>query len=281
MIKIYIDTCVWLTICSKFKYRQITNKLISLATDRKISILTNDIILDEFIRNEEHVKKSYIQSFKSSVDQVKILYDFVSEEEKVLLQKLIAYAKSNEQKIIDKTNFSFQIVKNFLQSHLATKVTISPELRVKIIDLALEKRAPFHRNKNSIADALHILSYKDYKEKNYKDGDVYYFCTENTEDFSHPKNESKNHSDFDEIFNQTSSIYSTNIAEILENYAPDPIIQPLVDQIKLESYYCIDGKGHTYSEDTGAYLRSRYGGLTWQLRCEKCGQLFDTGEFFD
>ncbi|MEI6076829.1 MAG: PIN domain-containing protein [Verrucomicrobiota bacterium] len=32
---------------------------------------------------------------------------------------------------------------------------------------------------------------------------------------------------------------------------------------------------------SGAYLRSRYGGLTLQYICQRCGFLFDTGEFFD
>ena len=42
-----------------------------------------------------------------------------------------------------------------------------------------------------------------------------------------------------------------------------------------------DGKPHLLNERNGSYLRSRYGGLTWQLHCSKCGALYDTGDSWD
>lgn len=32
---------------------------------------------------------------------------------------------------------------------------------------------------------------------------------------------------------------------------------------------------------SGSYLRSQYGGLTWQYICNKCGSRYDTGDYFD
>ena len=44
---------------------------------------------------------------------------------------------------------------------------------------------------------------------------------------------------------------------------------------------CIDGKSHVFLDENGAWLRSRFGGLTWQIRCSKCVLQYDTGDSWD
>lgn len=47
-------------------------------------------------------------------------------------------------------------------------------------------------------------------------------------------------------------------------------------------FLCTNGENHIFDTDNGFYKPSQYGGgLSWHYRCKRCGQLYDTGEFFD
>lgn len=47
-------------------------------------------------------------------------------------------------------------------------------------------------------------------------------------------------------------------------------------------FLCSNGENHLFDTDNGFYKPSQYGGgLSWHYRCKKCGQLYDTGEFYE
>ena len=65
----------------------------------------------------------------------------------------------------------------------------------------LEKRAPFHLNKNSSADALIIELYASALRDNKHHGDVHAFTTSNYSDFSVPNGDRReSHPDLVELF---------------------------------------------------------------------------------
>lgn len=82
---------------------------------------------------------------------------------------------------------------------------------------ALDKRAPFHRSKNSVADSILIELFYDFmKDKN----GVFHFVTENYTDFSSLTDRRNPHPDFGEIFSDNVH-YHLDIAEAINSIEPE------------------------------------------------------------
>ncbi|OSX90164.1 PIN domain-containing protein [Bacillus mycoides] len=71
------------------------------------------------------------------------------------------------------------------------RINTKNEFKVQAADLALEKHPPFHRNKNSVADAILFLSVLSFLEK--EPDAILYFVTDNKSDFSDVNNQSNIH----------------------------------------------------------------------------------------
>ena len=68
---------------------------------------------------------------------------------------------------------------------LGTKIPTKDEVKVEATNLALQKKAPCHKDKNSIGDAILFLSCVNALQ-NFADP-ILYFITDNKDDFSQSK----------------------------------------------------------------------------------------------
>jgi len=80
---------------------------------------------------------------------------------------------------------------------------------------AVEGKAPFHRNVNSMADAIIIETYSE-ELKAKSAGLRYAFVTHNTKDFSAPNADvRKPHPDFAPLFSKIRSLYFVKLGDVL------------------------------------------------------------------
>jgi hypothetical protein len=94
---------------------------------------------------------------------------------------------------------------------------------------AVEKRAPFHKGKNSMADAIIIETYGACLRHKIAKGQRFAFVTHNKSDFSLPDgNEKQPHPDIDAYFSRIKSHYSLNLAETIRNYAPELVTDVMI-----------------------------------------------------
>ncbi|MCA6111292.1 PIN domain-containing protein [Bradyrhizobium cenepequi] len=99
---------------------------------------------------------------------------------------------------------------------------------------AIEKRAPFHRQRNGINDAIMIEFYADQLEKEKSDEVQFAFVTHN-DDFSDPAGDQRNpHPDIASFFSQ-KSYYSINLGELLNGIAPE-----LLENVRFELEFAED-----------------------------------------
>jgi hypothetical protein len=105
---------------------------------------------------------------------------------------------------------------------------------------AIEKRAPFRRDKNAIADALIIETYAEcIREKS--PGVRWAFVTHNKNDFSVENgNQKVPHPDFAGLFSRIRSLYFINLPEALRRVEPS-----LVTDIMLEQSWTQEPRGLT------------------------------------
>ncbi len=85
----------------------------------------------------------------------------------------------------------------------------------------LERRAPFHKAKNSMGDALLIEQYAEIVKSCAGRGQLA-FVTHNKHDFSSMGvNERQPHPDFADLFGDPQSTYSPALGEVLNEIAPE------------------------------------------------------------
>ncbi|MET8289313.1 PIN domain-containing protein [Streptomyces sp. NPDC005132] len=202
MLRLLIDTSVWLNIAKRRDGQQIIVPLRVLLHREKLEILVPALILDEFDRNRPRAEAATTQSVK--------------ERFRLLRQDLQDYGDDEAQKwIADMVHqiphASARSLQNFSEiSELLRRGTLlepSTENYAAVVRRGLEKKAPLHQDKNSIADALLIEQYTSALTAD-KRGSEYVFATSNYTDFSTPKGDRrKPHPDLAELFQPANSHY--------------------------------------------------------------------------
>ena len=99
-------------------------------------------------------------------------------------------------------------------------VETSTDVKLRAAQRGIERRAPFHRQRNGIDDAILIETYADFAKAATAGGRLA-FVTHNTKDFSQQGgNEKLPHGDITELFSKIKSRYYTNLAEALRRVEP-------------------------------------------------------------
>lgn len=80
-----------------------------------------------------------------------------------------------------------------IEKLLGDSQVLEPTNEVKLLaaQRAIDMRAPFHKQKNSINDALLIEMYAAHVRATKTPGERFAFVTHNTQDFSHPASSSR------------------------------------------------------------------------------------------
>ena len=124
-----------------------------------------------------------------------------------------------------------------------------------------------------------VECFSDFVES-MKEGDSVAFVTTNVNDFSDAAGDKRQpHADLKSMFDGTRVQYYIDIKIALNDIEQTKLSEEEDKYINLRISQLICQ--HEFEENHGGWLRSQYGGLTWQLICKKCGALFDTGEYFD
>ncbi|KAB2931147.1 MAG: hypothetical protein F9K24_14440 [Leptonema illini] len=285
MIYVFLDTSIWLDLASTAKLQGLVHRLDELSSTGRIVILANEIVKDEIERHIDDINEKFQKSIRS---HIKAIRDSSKRLEPEVERKAIGYI--DEISIMLNTAFSNKahvigaIKKLFVKASI---IPITNEATERTKVRGLRKQAPFHSGKNGVADSLIIESYFDFCSKQRGAND-YYFITTNSSDFCQNKGSDQPHPDFAQFFGSESKYkYSVNIGEVLESLEPSSgstaskeIINFYRDRHVL-SEECLNGGVHEFSDD-GQWFHSRYGGgLSWHVRCRKCGMLFDTGDYLD
>ncbi|WP_206934430.1 PIN domain-containing protein [Roseococcus thiosulfatophilus] len=219
-LKIMIDTSVWLDLAKDPRHLALLDVMLVLAERKKIKIALPEIIIEEFSRNKERVinlsRNSLFSDLKRIKDAVR-QFSLVDTRDIMLSQlEQFQYQISVDGEAAAET---VKLIENLFD--MAEIIPLTDGLKARAANRALAKLAPFHRDKNGIGDALIIETDID-KLKQKKKNEILVFVTHNIHDFSDKGSDTRlPHRDFADIFNSDFSIYSTNIASILNQFFGD------------------------------------------------------------
>jgi ArsR family metal-binding transcriptional regulator len=230
MLKLLIDTSVWLSIAEDPKQQAILRVIKELIELRKISILLPEIVRIEFDRNKERIINNSGKSLPDVIRRARQMVDKLgaTDTKNIVIQHLndiefkIPTLKHSSQNCIQDIEDIF----NLSQVILTTEQNM-----VRAGQRAVDKRAPFHRNKNSFNDAILIETYSDCLKAKHSKSIRYAFVTHNTSDFSKPiGNQKEPHPDLNGFFTTPNSLYYINLAEAIKKVSPRLVTALMIEQ---------------------------------------------------
>jgi hypothetical protein len=263
MLRLLIDTCVWLDMAKDYRHRPTLAALEQMIEAKEVALILPSQAVDEFARNKERVIRESGKSLSSTFKRVKEAVRQFGKAEGVA--EALATLDDIDHRITILGEAVNDSIKRIEKLFAAANITeTSDAVKLRAAQRAVEKRAPFHKDKNSIGDAILIEIYRDEIEKD-REEDGFAFVTHNKHDFSNMVGDEREpHPDLAEMFTSERSTYSLALGEVLNQYAPE-----WMEELKWEFEYQEEPRRLSeIMEAEQLLLRQVWYNRHWNLRAE-------------
>lgn len=220
MLRVLIDTCVYLDLAKDYRHQPTLRALEQLINVGEVSLVLPRQAVDEFARNKQRIIKESGKSLSSTFKRVKAAVREFGRDDGVDLA--IEQLDDVDHRITilgEAVNESIARIEAIIAK--ATIVETTDAVKLRAAQRAVDRRAPFHRDKNGMGDAILIETYRDVLDE---EGDdiQFAFVTHNKHDFSDMNaDERLPHPDLRDLFDSERSTYSLALAELLNSFAPE------------------------------------------------------------
>jgi PIN domain len=231
VLNLLVDTCVWLDMAKDYRHQPTLAALEQMIEAKEVSLILPQQSVAEFARNKDRVVKDSTRSLSSHFKRVK----------EAVRQFEVAGARDQVLVSLDDIEHRVTILGEAVHDSVeriervfstTTPIEVNEQVKLRAAQRAIEKLAPFHKEKNSIGDAILIETYRDALSAAVE-GAEYAFVTHNKHDFSNMGvDERSPHPDLADLFAPANSTYSLAIGEVLNQYAPE-----WMEEIKWEFEY--------------------------------------------
>lgn len=199
-----LDTCVWLELSSKKSELKILSAIEYLVEQEMIKLLIPSLVKDEYERNKDRVAN---QTRQRITQECKLVSDIVESFGGANKQEAINVINDVKHRlpILSEANYMTIARVEALFTH-ALDVDVSDSAKIKAANRAILKQAPFHKSKNSMADAVLVEIFDEFRKDNLNEYESFRFITLNHTDFS-DSDHRKSHPDLSDIFGQQSALF--------------------------------------------------------------------------
>ncbi|MBE3142883.1 MAG: DUF4935 domain-containing protein [Planctomycetes bacterium] len=220
MFRFLVDTCVWLDIAKDPEAQPLLSVMEQLVQMQSVSLILPRTILGEFQRNKKRVVEDRCRSLSGVFKRVKEAVDKFGDpkNKQSVLQHLNDVA--HQIPLLGESAVEAIIrIERLMEG--AAVIELTDAVKLRAAQRAIERKAPFHRGKNEIGDAIILETYADcVREKNPK-GTRLAFVTHNKDDFSEPHGDKRMpHADIVPLFSRGKSLYFISLKEALSRVNP-------------------------------------------------------------
>lgn len=219
---VMLDTCVWLDISSQKSELPMLTAIEHLVEGGVIRILLPDLIRTEFERNKDKVIEATRKRLANEFRVVKGAIESYGGDGKDLALEALNDVNCRLPILSEATEDTVRRVLRLFDTALV--VAITDKAKIKATERAIAKKAPFHKQKNSAADAVLIETFQEYRVDNFGEYESFRFITHNVTDFS-AKDHRLPHEDFVEIFDDKTHFYNSTS-------------QAVEDLLDFEEFHC-------------------------------------------
>ncbi len=239
MFKVLIDTCVWLDLAKDQRQTPLLGVVEEMVRHKRATLIVPRVVLDEFRRNRDRI---LTESTKSLSSHFRLVKDAVGKigGDKRRMRVVLSHLDDVSHKIPIVGGTAASTLDR-IEKLLTSTPTIEPTdaAKLRAAQRALQKKAPFHRDRNSMADALIIETYAECVHAKATSGTRFAFVTYNKSDFSMVNvNEKLPHADIADYFSRIKSLYFINLAELLRRIEPS-----LVSDVMFELSWTQEPRG--------------------------------------
>jgi PIN domain len=223
MFKILVDTCVWLDVAKDVQQQPLLSIIEDLYQLGHLRLLVPDIVRAEFARNKTRVIEESGRSLSSALKRAKEAIALFGDGH----QKRAALDQLHEvdqklPRLGEAVAQSVGRIEKLLEA--GEQIATSDATKLRAAQRALECKAPFHRQRNGINDAVLIEMYADVTSVRYALPCRFAFVTHNTRDFSHPtQSDREPHPDIAGVFSKIRSLYFIKLAEAIQRVEPSMV----------------------------------------------------------
>jgi hypothetical protein len=225
-----IDTCVWLDLAKDYQQQAVLAALEELIRQGEIELILPRTIVDEFARNKVRIIEESSRSLSSTLKRVKEVVEKFGDPQ----QKSIVLSQLNDvdHRLPTMGEAAVDTVSRIERLFESTPIVeISDSVKLRAAQRAIDKCAPFHRQRNGIDDAILIEVYTDMVVEKATARQRFAFVTHNTKDFSHPSANNKlPHPDIADCFSRVRSLYFITLGEALRHVCPEQFSELLIEQ---------------------------------------------------
>ncbi|HDR9163788.1 TPA: DUF4935 domain-containing protein [Burkholderia vietnamiensis] len=218
--RLLVDTCVWLDLAKDYREQPIIGALEDLVESGEVELIMPQQVLDEFDRNRARIVEEARRGLQSHFRLVRQAVNrFGDDSDKADL--LARLNEINHRIGVDGDAVSESIERIDRLLRRFPSLATSDAVKQRVTDRALAKRAPFHRAKNSVGDAILVEMYADVVSTATGDSPCA-FITHNTKDFSDTEGDFRQpHVDLAHLFDAEKSVYWIEMVEFLKDQSPD------------------------------------------------------------
>jgi hypothetical protein len=225
MVYVLADTSVWLDLAKDVNGQTLIVAVRVLVDQGQLTLVVPQLVVDEFERNRSRVEADMTRSLSANFRRVRDeIAEFGQEGRTAALAELdnLALRVPLIKQIATR---NFDDVRHLLAE--GQVVTPTSDDQATVIGWALAKRAPFHRSRNSVADALLLAMYRTGMTAADAE-DCWCFVSANVKDFSMVDGDKRQpHLDLATLFAGSRSDYFLSLVASLDKHFPDEFDQML------------------------------------------------------
>lgn len=205
MLNLLIDTSTWLDLAARRDGQKWIVTLRQLIRQRTIRLLVPELVIDEFQRNRPRIEQAMTTKvadrFRLLRTDIGTTYDREDLDEALNALNSLAH---HVPLIGAMTTRNFDDILQLLRT--GVRLEPSPTENGRVIHRGLAKLAPFHRSRNSVADALLIELYISAIARVNLSHNPHAFITTNSSDFSLVNGDKRQpHGDLASVFAEGST----------------------------------------------------------------------------
>ena len=214
--KLLLDTSVWLDLAKDYRMSAVLTAVEDLIDAGTVELIMPQVVMDEFARNRDRVVEQSRRSLSSHIKRVReAVAEFGEEERRATTLRGLGEV---EHKIAMKGEVSRRTLER-IESVMGSRppIAASEDAKGRVVERALAKLAPFHRSRNSVADALLIEIFVEAAEAGVDGEAGFFFVTHNTRDFSQQNGDRRlPHVDLQPVFSPRNRHYATSIVDVVK-----------------------------------------------------------------
>lgn len=230
MFNVLVDTCVWLDVAKDPKQHAVIGVVEQMVREKMIDLLVPRIVLEEFRRNRQRIEKESVRSLTTHFKLVREAVDKAGGSKRQT-KVVLAHPDDVNHKIPILGGAAAQVLDRIEKLLVAAPaIETSDPVKLRAAERAINRRAPFHQNKNSMADALIIEMYAERLDAPASRGSRFAFVTHNKADFSAENGNHKvPHADLASMFSRVKSLYFINLVEALRRVDPSFVTETMFE----------------------------------------------------